>query len=137
MVSAAQLSDIAAEQPGPIYWLGERDGTELEVTETPQGRVYIRYLADGAEAGDPRPRFVTVGTYPTASGVAALRAALTPSDGAKLVRTGDGALLLVDPSSPRSAHLAYPGDAAQVEVFSPVPGAAIRLVSAGDVQSVP
>ncbi len=136
VVSTTQLSELAAEQPGPIYWLGEREGAELEVTETPQGRVYIRYLTDGAEAGDPRARFVTVGTYPTESGAAALRAGLAASNGAKLVRTGDGALLLVDPSSPQSAHLAYPGDAAQIEVFSPVPGAAIRLVSAGDVQPV-
>jgi hypothetical protein len=137
ILSAPQLSDFAGEQSQPVYWLGERHGTELEVTETPQGRIYVRYLAGGAEAGDPRAKFITVGTYPTKDGVAALRAALASRSGAKLVRTDRGALLLVDPASPQSAHLAYPGDGVQVEVFSPVPGAALRLASAGDVQPVP
>lgn len=137
VLSTSQLSDFAGEQSQPVYWLGERQGTDLEVTETPQGRIYVRYLEDGAEAGDPRAKFSTVGTYPTKDGVAALHAALANRSGAKLVRTDNGALLLVDPASPQNAHLAYPGDGVQVEVFSPVPGAALRLASAGDVQPVP
>lgn len=137
ILSATQLSDYAGEQSEPVYWLGDRDGAELEVTDTPQGRLYIRYLTGGAEAGDPRAKFLTVGTYPSKGGEAALRVALADRVGAKLVRTGNGALLLVDPASPKNAHLAYPGERVQVEVFSPEPGAALRLASAGDVQPVP
>jgi hypothetical protein len=137
VLSASQLSDFAGEQAEPVYWLGEREGAEYEVTETPQGRIYIRYLEGGAEAGDPRAKFLTVGTYPTKDGISALRVALANRAGARLARTNDGAVLLVDPASPKNAHLAYPGDGVQVEVFSPVPGAALRLASAGDVQPVP
>jgi hypothetical protein len=136
-LSASQLSEVAADAGHPIYWLGERDGAEYEVTETPGGRVYVRYLEGDAEVGDKRARFQTVGTYPTKDGAAALRRAMGNRDGAKLARTDDGALLLVDPSSPQNAHLAYPGTGVQVEVFSPVPGEALRLASGGEVQPVP
>jgi hypothetical protein len=137
ILSTSQLSDFAGEQSQPVYWLGARDDTELEVTDTPQGRIYIRYLTGGAEAGDPRAKFLTVGTYPSKNGTAALQVALAHRAGARLTRTDNGALLLVDPAAPKNAHLAYPGEGVQVEVFSPVPGAALRLASAGDVQPVP
>jgi hypothetical protein len=137
VLSATELSAFASEQSEPVYWLGARKGSELEVTHSSDGRIYIRYLTDGAEVGDPRAKFLTVGTYPGKSGVAALRAALASHSGSKLVRTDDGALLLIDAASPQNAHLAYPGQGVQIEVFSPVPGAALRLASAGDVQPVP
>ena len=35
----------------------------MELSETGKARVYVRYLAEGAEAGDPRPAFLTVDTY--------------------------------------------------------------------------
>jgi hypothetical protein len=137
ILSSSQLSEYAGEQAEPVYWLGEREGAELEVTETEQGRIYVRYLTAGAQAGDPRAKFVTVGTYPTKDATAAMRAALADQAGAKLVITDDDALLLVDAASPQNAHLAYPGQGVQVEVFSPKPGAALRLASAGDVRPVP
>ena len=35
----------------------------MELSETGKARVYLRYLTEGAEAGDPRPAFLTAGTY--------------------------------------------------------------------------
>lgn len=137
VVSASQLSDLAADTEPPIYWVGERDGAEYEVTETSTGRIYVRYLEDGAEAGDERAEFVTVGSYPSRNGVASLRRAADNRDGAELGKTTDGAVLLIDPTSPNNAHFAYRGDKFQVEVFSPVPGEALRLASAGDATPVP
>jgi hypothetical protein len=136
-VDAAQLSGLAAEQDTPIYWLGERPNEKYELTETPSGRVYIRYLKGDAEAGDERAVFVTVGTYPGADAIAALRRAAREQKGAKLGKTDDGAVLLVDPNEPNNAHLAYPGANLQIEVYSPVPGQALRLASRGAVQPVP
>lgn len=137
VVATAQLSELADDQGKPIYWLGERPNERYELTETPSGRVYIRYLKGDAEAGDDRAVFVTVGTYPDGDGIAALRRAAREQDGSKLGRTDDGAVLLVDPTSPNNAHLAYPGANLQIEVYSPVPGQALRLASRGAVQPVP
>lgn len=137
VVSASQLADFAAEAATPVYWVGEREGTEYELTETDSGRIYVRYLRGGAKAGDPRSNFLTVGTYPAEDGVATLRQAAGAEGGVKLMRAGDGALLFVDPSSEDSVHLAYPDGDTQIEVYSPVPGQALRLSSTGQVREVP
>lgn len=136
-VAATQLSELAAERDTPIYWLGERRNEKYELTETPSGRVYIRYLTGDAEAGDERAAFLTVGTYPNGDGIAALRQAAREQQGAKLGKTDDGAVLLIDPTEPNNAHLAYPGANLQIEVYSPAPGQALRLASRGAVQPVP
>jgi hypothetical protein len=136
-VSSSELSEFADEHGSPIYWLGERRDESYELTDSESGRVYIRYLTGGAEAGDKRAKFITVATYPADNGVVALRKAMREQDGAKLGKTDDGAVLLIDPSSPDNAHLAYPGANLQVEVFSPVPGEALRLAARGEVRPVP
>jgi hypothetical protein len=136
-VTATQLADFAAEQGQPVYWLGPRRDESYELTDSASGRVYIRYLTGDAEAGDERAKFVTVATYPADNGVAALRKAAHEQPGAKLGKTDDGAVLLIDPTSPDNAHLAYRGANRQIEVFSPVPGEALRLAARGEVQPVP
>jgi hypothetical protein len=137
VVSVSQLSEFAAEQGTPVYWLGVRQGASYELTDTSSGRIYVRYLTGGAEAGDKRAKFITVATYPEESGVAALHKAAREGHGAKLAKTDDGAVLLVDPNSPDNAHLAYPGGDPQIEVYSPVPGEALRLAARGAVRPVP
>jgi len=136
-VTASALSDFADEQGTPVYWLGERSGETYELTDSTSGRVYIRYLPEGTDVGDERANFVTVATYPADNGVAALRKAAREQKGAKLAKTDDGAVLLIDPSSPENAHLAYRGANLQIEVFSPVPGEALRLAARGAVRPVP
>lgn len=137
IVTASQLSEFAADIDHPVYWLGERPGTEIELLETESGRIFVRYLEGGAEAGDERAEFVTVATYPAADGPAALRRAARERDGAEIGRSDDGAVLLIDPNSPSNAHLAHRGDAVQIEVFSPESGEALRLASRGAVEPVP
>ena len=136
IVSAEELVERAGELGAPVYWLGERDGAEYELTETASGQIYVRYLPDGAEAGDPRTEFDIVGTYPTADAVGALRRE-QQRVGGRLARTDDGAVLLIDPANDSSAHLAYPGSDVQIEVYGGEPGRALRLAARGEVQPVP
>lgn len=136
VLSASELSGFAEEAGHPIYWLGEREGDDYELTETAERRIYVRYLTGDAQAGDKRADFITVATYPARNGVAELRKAAAENPKARLARTDDGAVLLIDPSSPDNAHLAYPGADLQIEVYSPAPGQALRLASRGAVQPV-
>jgi hypothetical protein len=136
IVSAEELGDFAASADFPIYWLGERGGTEIELSEEGPGRVYVRYLDPGTEPGADKAAVLTVGTYSSEEGVAELRRAARDGDGTVAARTDDGAVLLVDPSSSKSAHLAYPGAGPQIEVYSPSPGQALRLASRGAVRPV-
>ncbi|MGV1047637.1 MAG: hypothetical protein ACOYD4_03810 [Solirubrobacterales bacterium] len=135
IVTASQLSELAAEVDQPVYWLGERPGTRYELTDDGE-RVYVRYLRGDAAAGDERSSFVAVATYPAADGLAELRHAAAKRQGAQLVHAADGATVLIDPSSPDNAHLVYPDSDVQVEVYSPVPGQALRLASSGELERV-
>jgi hypothetical protein len=137
ILSPAQLSEFAAERDAPVYWLGERAGARYELTDADDGKVFVRYLRGEAKAGEKGAGFITVATYPAADPLAELRRAAGERDGARLVRTPGGATVLLDPSSPDNAHLAYPGNSVQVEVYSPVPGQALRLASRGAVVPVP
>lgn len=136
IVTVSQLTDFAAESGEAVYWIGPRRGAAYELTASPGGPTYVRYLRDGAEAGDPRPDFLTVATYPEEDGAAELRQAVSDQPGAKLDRTSGGALLLTYPASPKSAYLAYPDANVQVELYSPLPDHARRLASRDEVRQV-
>lgn len=125
VVDAAELRDVAATSEVPIYWVGPRQGAELELSEADDAQAYVRYLTGGAEAEDPRPRFLTIGTYRLPAALAVLRANADRS-GVELRRAARGALAWVDPQSPTSVYVARSGEDFQIEVFDPVPERALE-----------
>lgn len=122
IVTAQELRAFAASEDGPVYWAGARAGARYELTRTADGRVYVRYLAPGAKAGSTDAGFLTVGTYPQADALSTLKATAARR-GATDVAVGGGGVGAVLRGSPDSVYLAYPGVAAQIEVFDPEGGA--------------
>jgi hypothetical protein len=137
VVQTSDLSDVADRLGHPIYWAGEQPDTQLELAETDSGRVYIRYLDEGTEAGTRSTDFMTVATYPVDNAAAALRRGLANRPDAELARGDDGAVVLIDPSTPGSVRLAYPGADQQVELYTPDVEESIRLATNGSIQPVP
>lgn len=135
IVGVGELRSLSGQLGHPIYWAGPEPGARLELTHDADGRVYVRYLTGGAPAGDPRPLFLTVGTYPVPDAQAALRRAARQSS-APLRRVPGGGLALVRPGDPTSVYFAYPGSSSQVEVFDPSPKRALDLVLSGGVVPV-
>jgi hypothetical protein len=130
-VSETELREFAASSPTPVYWAGPRAGQTYELFTTNDGRVYVRYLPAGVKVGDPRPQFLTVGTYPVPNAFAALRrAGRTP--GAATRRLSGGGLAVINPATP-SVYFAYPGGKYQVEVFAPSASTTRNLVLGGQV----
>jgi hypothetical protein len=134
-LDAGGLADAAARAAGPVYWVGPRAGARYELDEQSSGRFFVRYLEAG-QGGTKTPS-LTVGTYRSPHAAAALRRSARRTPGASLARTDDGAVLLVQRSAANNAHLAYPGSDHEIEVFSPVPGEALRLAARGAVRPVP
>jgi len=132
IVSSEALEEAAEDGEAPIYWAGERQGTELELSRPDPDRAYVRYLADGAKAGDPRPDFLTVGTYAAADPVAELRRQGKEPNGVLGTAPG-GATVYFDRSEPLSVYVAFPGEDVQVEVFDPNFNQALRLVDSGQI----
>src|SRR4051794_5818723 len=53
IVTVEELQETAASGEAPIYWAGAQDEAELELSQPDAARTYVRYLTEGAEAGDP------------------------------------------------------------------------------------
>jgi hypothetical protein len=128
-LSESELLTKAASLGQAVYWVGPRAGTtSYELTSPEDGRVYIRYLTGDAEAGDPEPNFLTVGTYPVANAIQNLEAGvggqekLTQHQGYKVLgeSNGDNAYVVFE-SQPDL----------QIELFSPQPGEASQLAGSG------
>jgi hypothetical protein len=134
LAGVEELTELGETLGHDVYWAGERPPSQIEVTEEPDGNVYLRYLPPDAEAGDSRSGFLTVGTYPIVDPVGALRD-VAAKEGTSLERSGD-AFVLASSSSEGSAYLAYPGSELQIEVYDPGPGQALELVRAGAIRPV-
>jgi len=135
IVSVEGLEDAVADEAEPVYWAGEQDGTELELSQPEEGRNYVRYLTDGAEAGDERAEFLTVGTYAQPDAVRALRRQAEEANGVLGTAPGEG-VVYFNRDQPTSVYLAYPGVDVQIEVFDPSFTRALQLVNSGQIVPV-
>jgi hypothetical protein len=134
IVTPEELRDASSEAPLPIYWAGERQGAELELSRPDAQRTYVRYLTGDAEAGDKRADFLTIGTYESADPVAALRR--QSKEGGVLGKAPGGATVYFEAGRPESVYLAFPGVDAQIEVYDPNFKEALQLVNSGQIVPV-
>jgi hypothetical protein len=136
-VQAASLATLRA-LPGslghPVYWNGPRTGATYELTRTPDGRVYIRYLTGGSKVGSPLPDFLTVGTYVVPNAEAAVAAAAAQPGAVRLPLKGGVAFY--NTARPTSVYFAYAGSDVQVETYDPSASVARQLVESGAIKPV-
>jgi hypothetical protein len=133
---ALSESELLAEEGAlshPAYWVGPRSGTtSYELTSTPDGRIYIRYLTGDAQAGDPQPDFLTIGTYSVPNARQALHKA--SRGGSEKVSQYKGYEVLRG-SGASNAYVVFDDEPdLQVEVFSPEPGEAAELAASGSLK---
>jgi hypothetical protein len=130
-LSESELVARAGSLEHTAYWVGTQSGTEsYELTTTTDGRIYIRYLTGGAKAGDPRPNFLTVGTYSVPDAKEALHNAETSNAGMTL--TAHEGYEVLEGESGTDAYVIFDNQPElQIEIFSPNPGEANELASSG------
>jgi len=134
IVSQAELEQFAASVDHPVYWAGPKAGYSYELTSS-HGRIWVRYLPRGVNAGDARASFLVVGTYELSDAFAGLqRVAKSPTSVSRSIP--DGGLLVYDGQRPTSVYFSYPGVKYQVEVYAPSPRDARSLVLGGKVTPV-
>jgi hypothetical protein len=132
--SLATLTALPASLGHPVYWNGPRTGATYELTRTPDGRVYIRYLTGGAKVGSPLPDFLTVGTYVVPNAEAAVAAAAAQPGAVRLPLKGGVAFY--NRARPTSVYFAYSGSDVQVETYDPSPSVARQLVESGAIRPI-
>lgn len=134
-VSESDLKAFAQTVDHPVYWAGPKDGYTYELTQTTNGFVYVRYLPEGTDAGDPRSQFLTIGTYPRQGAFAELQRA-AKANGAVSLKIGDDGLAVFSEARPTSVYFGYPDARYQVEVYDPSADEARRLALSGQVVPV-
>ncbi len=135
IASPEELRSAAAMSPTPIYWAGEQPGTEIELTEEPDGSVYVRYLPEGAEAGSEGDPSLTVGTYPQDDPEAELDA-VAARPGATILNGKNGRKVVSTKENPNSLYFASPTNTVQVEVYDPSVKQAAELALSARVRPV-
>ncbi len=133
--SQARLRALSGELGHPVYWAGPKSKTTYELTRTPNGRVFIRYLPRGVRLGNPTAAFTIVGTYPMSNALKVLHQ-LAKKPGQKTLAAPNDGFAVYDRSHPTNVYLAYPGSDLQIEVFDPSPKRARRLITSGQVTPV-
>jgi len=98
----------------PIYWAGARKGETYELTRTPDGRVYVRYLPAGVSVGASRP-YLTVGPYPLPNAYASTKAVAARPGSARI--SVPGGVAFDERLRPTSVYLAFPAVGEQIEAF--------------------
>ena len=134
IVNVEELQDAAAGGETPIYWAGAQDEAELELSQPDATRTFVRYLTGGAQAGDPGGDFLTIGTYADDNPVATLKGQ-GKEPGGVIVSAPGNATVYFSRNNPHSVYLAYPGVAAQIEVYDPDFKRALQLVESGQIVS--
>ncbi len=132
--SEDDLRELAADSDFPIYWAGESGDTTIEVTETEDGRVYVRYL-DAAEVGDPRPNFLTIGSYEVKDAYDVLKE-FSESEDALSSEVPGGGIAALSQDVPTSVYVAFPEEDVQIEVYDPDPDEAFAVATSGDIEPV-
>lgn len=114
------------------YWVGRRAGVDhFELEKDSEGNVYVRYLTGDSRSGDHRVSSLTVASYPVAEAQQRLERA-AKSEGSEVLRR-EG-FVAFDPRESRNAYIVFESQPElQIEVYSPRPSEAARLLKAGAV----
>ena len=134
-ISERGLETLVDALGRPIYWAGPRAGYKYELTQSSDGRIYVRYLPARAKIGSRKP-FLTIGTYAIPGAFQVTKQVARKKDSAR-VAIGHGGVAFYSRSAPTNVYFAYPGSDYQVEVYDPSASRAHRLVAAGQVAAVP
>lgn len=129
-----QLRDLGNAVGHPVYWAGQQPGRQYELTVDPDGKIYVRYLAEGVPVGS-RASSLTIGTYPYIDAFGTLQEAARRSAGLT-DRTPNDGLVVSFPTSPNNVYVAFRGSDYEIEVYDPHPGRALELARAGAISPI-
>jgi hypothetical protein len=132
---AATAAERGGDQSGRIEEPGAESKKKYELTQTNDGRIFVRYLPQDIEIGSKEARFTIVGTYPVKDAYDVLKKLAKRSGELSFTAPRHG-LAVFDTSRPTNVYLAYPDSNLQIEVFDPSPDRARQLIMTGKVEPV-
>jgi hypothetical protein len=135
IISEEELADIALTAGHPVYWAGSIPNTELEITESADGDILVRYLEDGAGIGEGTAEFLAVGSYPMPDAEKTMDE-YAEQPGAVIRHAPDGRELVANEETETNVFFGSPDSSVQVEVYDPSSQRAMSLARSGQVEPV-
>lgn len=133
--SVEDLQELADSVEHPVYWAGEQEGKQYELTVSEEGNIFVRYLDADVEIGSRDVASLTIGTYPVPDAFGALQKN-AKQPGALRGKTPDGGLVVSNEASANSVYIAYPGTDIQIEVYDPNPKLAFETATSGEIEPI-
>ena len=130
----AELAATAKRLGHPVFWSGPKRSGTYELTETPNGRVYVRYLPPGAQVGTAVAYF-TIGTYPLKDAYSITKDAASRPNTTKIpLRNG---VAFYNNTRPNSIYVAFHGTDEQVEIYDPAATKGRAFADAEKIARIP
>ena len=131
IVSKDELVTATKDLGFVIYWNGEMQDTNLELTVLPEGKVFVRYLPTGVAAGAADPYFTVASYYDPAAFVKVQN--VGTGSGAKLVNYAGGAVAASASEADSNIYYAFDGNPALYNIYSPDPQIGWAALESGTI----
>ena len=131
LVDETEYGSVGQNAGHIVYWVGPREGMNVELTKQPEG-VQIRYPDEDLAAGQGSIEALTIGSYPMENARAEIARLATRPD-AVVRRSPDGRRVVLSKRRPTSVYFASPDNSVEVEVYDPSPQRALALALSDDV----
>jgi hypothetical protein len=131
-LSESELVDLANQINQPIFWLGPEENYFYALTIAENEQSYVKYLPREESSADSDTAYRIIATYLRQDAYNITQSAAN-NPGAVGLSNSDGATIYYNSLTPTNIYLAYPGQNFQIEIFDPVPGAALELALTPDL----
>lgn len=130
-LTQSELIDLALKINQPIYWVGPGAEVNYTLTLAENEQAYVKYLPQGVLPGEGETALRIVATYLRQDAYSVTQAAAN-NPGAVSLTNSQGGAIYYNSATPNNVYLAYPGQNFQIEIFDPVPGAALEFALTPD-----
>lgn len=125
-LTEVQLRTAVKSIGGSIYWAGPISGALYTFNHLATGQNFIRYLPNGNGLADAQQNYRVIATYQDSKAYETMQTAGKLATGVSGTNP-DGGLIYYAKATPTHVYLAYKNLPFQIEIFDPVPGAALKL----------
>jgi hypothetical protein len=125
-LAETELKEIGQKTNQPIYWVGSSPEGVYTLTLAENEQSYVKYLPADSQTSDLENAYRIIATYLKPDAFSVTQSAGN-QPGAVTLTNSEGAVIYYSSLTPNNVYLAYPGRNFQIEIFDPVPGAALEL----------
>jgi hypothetical protein len=131
-MTTVQLLEYAHALGHALYWIGDYEGYDYEVTRNEIGEIYIRYLPTGTASGDQSGDYTIIGTHPQAQAYAIVQARVEREE-LECEDVPEGGNVVWATERPTNVYLVYPDFPFIIEIYDPDSERAMQIALTGEV----